>query len=962
MSYPSLKEAKRYAEELLPTKSSVYSTGSSLYSNFKTAVLKKECAIPPADLGRCGLLPELSMFWYATPCALNLYSYESHRAETISNFSSDIVHVRCFQPAPGVFHGRVAHCLFVATETDAFIYAIDNTLIVGTEFTCRLRSPIACLDICAGNIFMGCQNGRVYQATYGSIELIGYRYMSLCSSESLVSSIVGLIKRKRRPVIGLSAGRSYVVELGASITVYKIWGRLFKEYTLPCTEEYVAVQIVEESPLFFYCVHRNGRRDFFNASKMMSKEFPINFSAYADYESGAEIGRVAGTMPQRTEASLGPNVSFRTTSSAILGYKPGESSHFVLASFNTDQLRNFSRARPVENYETFTLHSGARAVGFYKNELVVLGDKKVSMYEIMSPKRFLLSCRLQDAWAMLKNYGEIEFMVMFFELAAEGEDVGRIEGMCKNDSIVNHALFVYLYGLLRPVFFKPLSELLDDRSAEEMYNEVAWCCSPAEAVISKLKTLQPKIAKQFTEASEFVQEVIQTYNYAMLLHTYNIELKESLAEIVTHGLSDGTALRASSLAPDYDFKAESLKRLLAAVPAGQSIEPLLKIIKNNCPLFLPIEQVNYQRGLDLLSKDSTHFIEQSLECFAGTKFDRAIIRRYNQIGFYYGSVVLIRDKFELSHDEAVALLRESVKCKKAVDAGLVSHSEPFLYPFFEVLLELKEFAPCRCCETQERTVDLLTIDHPMFITFLKDKAARSRRAGELHWKCLLARGKKAEAVEAIIGLCDTELAFDEKVELLEIALTMAAGLGEAPGSSKRGAAAGSDPALYGRVRLMLKLSQIQAEMMERDQTRRSNRLLSADSLYNDYCFEYPDLGIRIFDAVGFGDRNMLRELYVKCFADLPFAQCLAFLRLITNKDLSLVLDILIEKMGELEYDMCGKLLACGFRKSDIVLCVRDAASDAYHPSVKDRLCRSLENFTKAAEFERKTASLSATIL
>ena len=144
-----------------------------------------------------------------------------------------------------------------------------------------------------------------------------------------------------------------------------------------------------------------------------------------------------------------------------------------------------------------------------------------------------------------------------------------------------------------------------------------------DSIISRLKIIKNKIPLHFDEARKFIDEFIQTHYYVNLLFNYSIPFKESIESIITG---------------DTDFKAESLKLLLAAVSLNQSIEPLLKAMKNSCPIYLPLDQVNLQRGAEFLEKENGSYLQQSLDCFANTKFDSYLIKKYNSIGFYYGSV------------------------------------------------------------------------------------------------------------------------------------------------------------------------------------------------------------------------------------------------------------------------------------------------------------------------------------
>lgn len=901
MQYPSIKEASKYANELVPTKDSIYSNGGALYSGFKTMALKKEFSIPDADYSKSGILQQIKMVWYATSNTLWLYNYDTNTTESIPNFSSDVQQVFCFTPIFGIFHPRIKLCLLVITESNILLYAIDNGAIVNTDFSCGLYFPVSSVAINNGRIFIGCKDGNAYQVVYNSIDIIGYKYMNLYKPYSIVSSICSIFKRKKRGILAISASENYLVVLdNINITVYSISNGMSKDYMIPCMEEYCMVQIIEDSPLLFYCIQKSGKRDFFTKEKILSRDFPI--------------GDFASENSEGSQAVLKSNIIIRSDKDRLLSIRLGSSSSVLLISFNTDQLRNFSRLRPVENFETLMIHSYIKAVDVYNESLVILTDTKISTYEILDSRRYLRSCRSQEVWAMYKNYGDIEFMVRYYELLAANEDVSRMEGICRNDNIKNYAFFIFIYNLIKPVFSVDLAQLLENKGNGELLQIL-------DSIISRLKHVRNKIPMHFDEAKMFIDEFIQTYNYVSLLYGYSISFKETFESILTK---------------DGDFKSSSLKTLLATVSLSQSIEPLLKAMKNSCPLYLPLDQVNLQRGFEFLEKGNGSYLKQSLECFSETRFDKRVVKHYNTIGYYYGSVVMIRDKFEFSYEEATSLLEDSVKCKKSVDAGLASSNEAFLYPFFEVLLKLEKYLPCKCCENSDPTIDLIKIEHPVFLIFLKDKGTSCEKAYKLHWKYLLYRGKRMEAVEALVNICNqANIDFQEKITLLETALTIYLSIDYKLHDEKAN--------LLSRIKQMLKLSKIQMELIERDSSLKTNQLLSADTLFNDYCVEYPDLGIKILDAIGYNNKQVLKRLYSQYFEDKSLLQALVFLKEISNKNLNLVFDILIEKLED-THDFCERLQDAGFNQQDIIAHVNNALQGSVHPKTKNILLRSLEKF------------------
>ena len=261
------------------------------------------------------------------------------------------------------------------------------------------------------------------------------------------------------------------------------------------------------------------------------------------------------------------------------------------------------------------------------------------------------------------------------------------------------------------------------------------------------------------------------------------------------------------------------------------------------------------------------------------------------------------------------MLKDSVKCKKAMDAGLCSANlRHFYIPCLRLFSSWDKLSQCKCCENADLVPDLVRIENPLFLVFLRDKGSKNERAYQLHWKYLLFRDKRIEAIEVIVNLCEqSDLSFQTKVDLLETALTISSGIDYKIPDDKI--------YLHGRIRLMLRLSKIQIELVERDPSVKTNQLLNAETLFNDYCYEHSDLGIKVLDAVGFGDKKVLRDLYAKYFHDKSLSQCLAFVREIGNKSLELIIDLLVEKLGDSNANdarkFCEKLSRAGFNHKDV---------------------------------------------
>jgi nuclear pore complex protein Nup155 len=899
MLYPSIKEAERYTNELLPLKSEIYQNGSSLYSNLKTTVLRRDFTVPdiPSN-ARSGILPEINMVWYTSPSKLHLYRYDMNTIEDISNFSTDVQFVRCFEPVKGIFNSKIAYCILVITDNEAIIYGIEkeNFSIINTEFSVKLSSRVSCVEISCGNIYLGCIDNNIYQAMYKSIDIFNYKHMNLyCPSNFIVKTFNNIFTRKSPKITHMSVGKKFLVALSKNLQIYNIENGIYKINSINISESYTSVQIIEENPLLFCCTRRGGIRDFYSKSFMFSKDFPLVDNAQV-------------------------NQQFFSTPLKFLSIRRShDSSLLVLASFNEDHLRNFSKIKPVENYETIAIHSPINSVILTDQSLMVLTERKLSVYEIYNSKKIILASPPQENYTLYKNYGDVEFLIKYYELLAENEDVSKLEGLCKNDSIKNHALFVFIYNLVKPVWRLDVMDLKMNGIPSANIK-----CDLLDDVSRKLENLKNKIGTKFEEARSFIDMFVQTNFYVSLLVDHNIAFKETFESI---------------LSGDSQFKNNTLKMLLDVFSCSSNVDPLIKNMKANCPLYLPLDQINYQRGLELIRKGSRENLLQSLEFFKMVKLENSTLKKFNSLNFYYGSAYLIREHFDFSYEEAVALFTESIKCKKAMDYCLNDSRENFLYPLFEALLNLKDFERCICCDCQE-TLELIKIDNPVFRIFLKD--SRNEKAVTLYWKYLLYRGCRVEATEALIALSQRQdLDLAAKVDFLQTALSISTGT-----------------YLNSEIKMRLKLYSIQCELLRRSKSLNITQLLSADSLFNDYCYKHYDLSIKILDAINFQDKAVIKETYVKYFKLLTLEECFSFLKQITNKDLDIVLDILISKINnepnfcnESEFSFCKKLVDVGFDHKDVVHHIRGILMNHGHPNIKLYLLNDFQGFADFKDFK-----------
>lgn len=871
--------AARYNNEPLPLKAFIYENGSQGYSSFKNLFPEKEISINKISSKKAGILPEMRSYYYVSYTTLYLCRYDTHNIETLRDFSSEIRFVEVFKPIEDVFNEKIQNCLLIITETEVIIYGIevDSYNIISTEFSCKLASAATCLQINNGQIFIGGDDGFVYQAVYKTLDLFSYRYMTLNRlGGSLLKSLTSIFRKKQRKITAISVGKKFLVALSDKVDIFRIDSGVYKVDTIALDESYLGIQIIEENPLFFYCISSNGKRDFYSTKLLFSRDgpsFPDEFNAQKIFRSNQDM-----------------NVSIR---------KVYDKTMVQINRFNPNHLRNFTKFSPVENQETFPILDSVLDVKIL-DKIYILAESKIFIYEISDSKRFLMNCRNQEVSSMYNLFGDIEFMANYFELLSMNESIAKLEGLCKDAHAKNFALFVWMYRLLKPIWNVSPEKLRDNRHIQ--------------FAINKMNSLKPKIAYNFHEAAEFMDEFIQTGHYINLLFDYNVVFNESLEMILT---------------TETDFKKYTLKNLLNLFSNNQAIEPLLKTMSNSCPLYLPLNQINLQRGLQLVKLEDKESLRKSLQYLENAKFDQTIIDTFNEIGFYYGSVYLIKKLFDFEYAYAVDLFKSSVKCKCSFELAMSDTREDFLYPFFDALIELgsptfKGSLSACCEEGDDFTFNLLMIKNPLFEKFLR-YSFNSVPHKIIYWKYCLIRDKKEQAIQTLLSLINDTSSMDTIQSYLDKALTVSIGT-----------------SYHGEIKLKIKLFKIQRELFERDSKFKRTSLLDSETLYNDYLIDHPDLGLMVLDAVGFKDMNVLKEQYQKLFKQKSLREaCLAF-NDISQKHFDMILEIMIELKCD---DVCLYLELCGFKPDIINKNITSYVNEKVgNPSVKSSLLANLKDY------------------
>nr|AGE95644.1 nuclear pore complex protein nup155 [Encephalitozoon cuniculi] len=914
--HPSLIEAKRYEERKLPLIRDIYTGSDQTYAVQKMMVKRREMSIPRIEYKRSGILPVMGALWFSNGKSLVIWKYESNEEEEIGTFSSEVLEVMVFVPRAGIFNERISHCLFVATEKQVMIYGVekDTFCLVNTDFVASSPSSVRCAAVENGDVFIGCENGGVYQVVYKSVDSWSFKIMHVYDpSSSILSSLVpSVLKRKKSAVRALSIGKSFMVSLDRNAAIYNIEGGMYKIRDVVLCREYVDVQVVDEKEdsVFFYLMQNDGSRDFYENDRLvMTKRSP-------------NIGDMTEIKEMRV------CTSGRRLCMARNGRYDG--SIVTTISLNEDQICNFDKLKSSESYEVVVMKDDIELIGIDGRTVLLLGNKKIFVYEIQTVEKFLLSCRSEEIFSVYKSYGERETLVLYYELLASNEDVGRLEYLClKNEDIQLSALFLYLYRLAVPILNIPFEDILNGE--RNIY---------LERIQSKMKNIRGKIkAKHLRAGYDFIDEFLQTCFYMNVLYEYSVSL-------------EGRSLGYVLLEDSEGFKKRTLKSILEMFKVNQSVEPLIKTLSARCPLFLPMEEVYYQRGLEMLNKrPSREVLLESLNNLKNVQYNESLVAKYNEFGFYYGSTTLIRENFNFDFEYGVEILKKSVRCAGALNLALEDPREDFLYALFEALIDiLKENGlrnECSCCDKPSAMGlnDVIKISVPFLEKFLKEKAMSSSdpRVFELHWKYCVYRNDKVKGTQSLLELADNKpVSLETKIDLLRTALSVSV-----------------NTHLFNEVKLRLELADIQAEILRRGRVDPviSNNLLSADELFNDYAYKYPELALKIIGISSYTDKAVIRELWEEGMSG-DFDSAVEFLGAVKASgpamDCNIVGDILCSKMAKGK-KLGRALTSAGFSYLEVISFLEEKikGEEYNHPDMKRMLLSDLKEFSNSNEFYLK---------
>lgn len=894
-------ETRAYEERVRPNAKEIMQTTPQSYSNQRYLRKVKEYGVPQQEYDKCGIIPELSVIWYSKACKLYLWRYESNDMEEISTFSSEILFVDVFKPRKGIFNHKILYCLLVITEDQAMVYGVerDTCFLVNTDMIATIPYTTRCYQIINGNIYIGCADGNVYEVIYKGSEAWVFKNMYLYDpNASVVSNFIpSILKRKKPEIKSMSCNDRYLLTLSRVVTIYNIEGGFYKVKEVSITKEYVGIQIIEsrDDDVLFYCIQKDGTRDFYDSKFLFSKKCSLN-------DSVSEI--------------LNLKISSTSERYCLVHKSQYQGALVGFVQFNDFQNVNYDKLKPSENQEVLSLKEEVFTFKLYGEELFFVTRSKIMFYEILSPRKYITCNRIEDVYNVFKNFGERESLILYYQLLSNNEDVSKIEYLCvKSEENQMKCLCSLIYRELKTMMFTPIRELWSDDRRKDL-ERIQFRFSN---LLKKIKNINAKAALELLEL--YVQSIF----YLSLLFDYSI----CVGNINFYKLL---------FCNEEEFKKRTLKELIEVFKANQSVDPLINTLGNKAPLYLPIDEVFYQRGFELLKKyPSRDKLWESLKNFRNIVFNEEVIKKYNELGFFSGSLTLIRQHFDFSYEKEVELLKTCVRCQGAVNQGLEDTREDFMYAFFEALcqnLKGNLFASsCTCCDSKSSMTlsSVIKIQSPFLEKFLHEKTITDNDPliFELHWKYLAFRNERLKAVKSLLYLVDNKkITLEQRIDLLEKAKTVSL-----------------HTEMDNELKLRFELLDIQKSLVGRGNKDPiiSNILLSADELFNDYAYKYPDLALKIISISNFSDKNIISDFWCEGMKG-DFKEASNFL--LNNKldgsvmDLEIISSILIKKMKEGD-ELSKVLLEAGFNYYEIKKMIELKMKKENHPHLRNILLNEL---------------------
>lgn len=732
--YQEYYEALGYEKRPTSVRQHVYAKASTEYSTYKYIQKHTDFLLPQmlTDALRhkvkVGIVPELSSLW-ASLKKFTLWNYVNNTISEIE-FMSPVTHFIVFKPKPNVFTNKIAECALIVNRSQVIIYGLSSEAkeFINTGLVASVPDRVVSISETQGNVFVGCANGNVYKVIYRNASIFSSQYMYL---KDLDSSSFGFIFPaffkfgRPSPITKVVSGKHWLLVLmEGEVRMYSIsHDRVLKGGDIPVGVKYISAEIVEESDseLFFYCVCRNGSRDFYNRDALLfSRKAPFTDNDL----NGVGVCTNVGTM---------------------IIYKKAYSGNMVtVVHFNDDQTVNFSANKAAENFEILNIED-LREVFLGGSNIFCITGQEGKIYSIMSTEDLLMHCRPEETYSFLKNYGERETLALYYSIMSKNKDYSKLEHLySKNETARVPAFYSFVVRLV--------TGILERKIDHNFFMESERVTKRIKGVVDKLKI-----------KDEFVTDLIETLNFLKIYYEYGLVVDETLSKILLENTS---------------IKKTLLDNLINQF--GGNMDTIVNLLLARCPSFIPINEVYYQKGLECLEKGD---LQGSLSNFKNLNHDlEPIIEKFNVLRFYVGSVVLLR-KAEHSLERRIGLLRESVQCWGSLGAALDDFREGFAFCLFEALLANMQSSSymkgnCECCGESSDSFSrksFLSLNSPFLEAFMVEKSALSFKKEEytLLWKYYALNNLKDKAVESLLKIAENKpMKLDARLEYLNIAFSI----------------------------------------------------------------------------------------------------------------------------------------------------------------------------------------------
>ncbi|EPR79215.1 Nuclear pore complex protein Nup155, partial [Spraguea lophii 42_110] len=801
-----------------------------------------------------------------------IYNYITNRIERLTDFTSNVIKV--MEVNIENIKKEIKNIFIVITENVIYFYGInDDGDVVESEIKVDIEGKVTAVENNDNKIYIGYEDGRVEEIIYkngffSSPHRIDIEY-------TFLNILLPLFFNKVRSAVkSISLENKLLLVLSDKIRIYNNH-KLLKEIEVENTA--MKVKILENG--FFYILHNNGRRDYYDNKFLFNRKPPIEQNVvFSEFEK-----EVLVTVSQKDHKLYNINI----------------------INLNEEQKVNHYKNIPLENYQLLT-SSNFINITIRKNKIFIISENRMLSYEILQGPRFLLYSKVEDSYKILRGYGEKEAFINYLFLAGDGEDVTKLDHIFNKDNYIE-AIYTYLYRITKNMY--------ENRIDEKFFEK-------GDIVISRIKNIMKnriirKVLnnrfneyyknnysniydnKEVTTLRKLISCIIESINYLKIVYE------------IDPSINDGVCLKDLIEGECALYKKSSFEKIINI----STLENVLRKIKVKCSSFFPLNEIYYQKGMAFLKKANIEDLENALDNFMQIQISREdfvedkifskrkivytenkrsdneevlslvkVVDEFNKLRFYKGSVMIIRNIFG-GLREGVELLNGALKCPGSLKKALADDRERFHFCVFEVVLkrmEEKEYTyDCICCTTNNpEEFNIINLNSPFLEQFLREKFDTSKNIDELEllYKYYLHNKKIDKGINSIISLVNKNIPTTKKIELLEI--------GSLINSNKE-------------MNLQLTIVKVIQEI----EKRTNQKIITSDpnELFNNYTLplKYTDLSLQLLDISNYNNQRTIKDLW-KEYLNTTYSESvnkLMRLRLTgVSKNLNIIGNILLEKI------------------------------------------------------------------